>query len=318
MLSNMDWPETTQCDVSDPTGLLQFRECLRLCKPTLASDDVNSIEQQLIELAWQDLIYRSFNEGLRLNAKQPVPHPVPNSLVELIHDRYFWSQVVLLRRLFEKPAVRSERDVFSLPTVLAHVKQYQAVITRQNYVCYDGTLYDPQNVQHSWKSQLVSSGRHSVFDTMTDLKHGGRSRSDRISTRIIPSIERFAHVPERLEYYANKYAAHASDPRNRAAPGLEPELLSLRHLESLHQTAVWFALSLGKLSDQLVLSEVPVPQFDQFVGWGESLFSATVVSRLHAYWKKRVQLIRSWSERYWNTSKFYISPNRARRKAARN
>ena len=304
----MNWPPSEKCDVRDADSLELFHVCACECKMVLAGSDTNSIENQLAEIAWQDAIYRSFNEGLRRNQKKKVPHPVPASVIELLHDRYFWSQALLLRRLFEGKAFRAKREVYSLPTVWFHIQAAKQAIIREAYVCYDGTYYDPDNPRHDRLGRMKCAGRHRIFDSFCDRRDGGRRRDDHVSPNAFAALARACTMPARLEYYVNKFAAHASDPANRAPPTGAPALLSLRYLQDLHQRAIWLALSLGKLVDQLVLTEVPTPQFDQFESWDRSVFNENENLALHRYWKKRIALMGSWGRKYWSVDKFYLSP----------
>jgi hypothetical protein len=93
-----------------------------------------------------------------------------------------------------------------------------------------------------------------------------RAREDGVSESVLAALSGTHQQLARLNYYANKYIAHKADPRNRKKPSAEPARLSLRYLQELHETAIWLARSTGKLVDQLVMSEVPTPQFDPLDG----------------------------------------------------
>ena len=154
----MNWPNVDSIDLMDKQRLLLFQNELKRWKDILAGDDQFSIQNQLLSIAWDDAIYRSFNEGLRLNQRRKLPLKLPASLIELIHDRYFISQVIFFRRLFEKKASRTHKEVYSLQTLISDIKKHSEHITRENYVCYDGTPYSASNDKIDWRIKSTCEG----------------------------------------------------------------------------------------------------------------------------------------------------------------
>lgn len=306
------WAKPEDCDVKNIDRLRTFQPILERWKTILSGDDPHSIEQQLIKIAGDDALYRSFNEGLWLNQKRKNPLPLPATLIELIHDRYFYSQVLLLRRLFEKKATKQKLDVFSLRTVLAEMKNHKDIIVRETYVCYDGTPYAIEECRHDWRVEANCSHRHRVFDSLCTPLTSSRSREDKIDICIIESCDaEISKVIKRLEYYSNKYFAHASDIANREPTEKELPLLSLGYLQRLHKSAIWLSQTLGKIADQLVLTEVPTPVFDQFEGW-EHLFNKRIKESLHKIWGRRVALLDKWAKMYWHTDTLYLTISKVR------
>lgn len=298
---NIKWPDVNFIDVIDKERLSAFRNELKKWKDILAGDDQFSIQNQLLNIAWEDTIYRSFNEGLRLNQKRKQPLKLPASLIDLIHDHYFISQVIFFRRLFEKKARDAKKEVYSLQTLISDINKSAEYITRENYVCYDGTPYSVPNDKVNWRIKATSEDRHKVFDMLSGCNELNRKREDVISLNVLNRLdEELKRQWKRIAYHSNKYYAHASAPSTRKDSQSEPTLLSLRYLQDLYRLSIWITCTLGKITDQLVMVEVPAPQFDQFEGWNECLFDDKIRKRLYKYWRKRESIISGWFHKYWH------------------
>jgi len=312
MINQSQWPSPEECDVINFDRLRKFQKNLIRWKAMLAGNDPHSIQQQIINISWDDAIYWSFNEGLALNQNRKKPMKLPASLIELIHDRYFQSQVLLFRRLYEEKAKNHKREVYSIRTVLNEMKIASNLIVREAYVCYDGILYEIEDTRHDWRTKAECVNRHKVFDTFCLFCDKSRNREDKIDINIIESFgQKINDDLEKLNYYSNKYIAHASAIANRKTADKEPPLLSLGYLQELHQSAIWLAQTMGKFADQLVLTSVPTPQFDQLEGW-EHLFDRTIKEELYNIWRERVALIKKWARMYWVTDSLYITVTETR------
>ena len=91
MFKDEEWTKPDHFDITDNNKLAQFQIKLRRWKNILAGKDSHSIENQLVDLCWNDTIYRSYNEALRLRGRRvhilPFPalsnniYPIPTSLL---------------------------------------------------------------------------------------------------------------------------------------------------------------------------------------------------------------------------------------------
>ncbi len=308
MLSDELWPEAESCHVHDKASLREFQPFLCRWKRILAGDDPNSVEQQMLALAWDDTVYRCFNEALRLTERNKSDLSPPGTLVELIHKAFFANQVMLIRRLFDYRSTKSGKEVYSIRTVMGELRDHQSLITRENYVCYDGTPYEASKNSSMWREERVCLSRHAVFDTLSLTDPKDRNRSDLLDGELLVNLETHLRADDLLRKYVNKYLAHGADPSNRAS--LDPKLpqISLRYLQRLYRMLIWACKLLGKMTDQLVLTEVPVPQFDQFMGWSPGFIRESTKHALFRYWQQRARFFDKWSTVYWDSSVLYRSP----------
>jgi hypothetical protein len=212
MEPDLDWPDAARCDVSDTGALTCLHALLKPMKLMLSGDDEVTIESVLIRMAWDAAVFRTLNYTLGLNERSPDARDLPASLIELYFNRFGPSQMVLLRRLFEYPPSHPSRAVYSIPTLLQRVKEARPLLTRQNYVAYDGTTYDP-DAATDHRQELIARCRHRVFDTLTDS--ASRDRFDRIAPDLLKQLEKGFVSIDRISRYTNNFIAHSASPGTR-------------------------------------------------------------------------------------------------------
>jgi hypothetical protein len=115
--------------------------------------------------------------------------------------------------------------------LLDDIRAHAGLITREIYVSYDGTRYDPNLWQNdpqlngnkdteSWGLQapglnnyLRSFHRHEVFDRFSGSPMSQRSRSDLIKQSVFDHLDKLLDESgaQNLRKLANKFIAHAAD-----------------------------------------------------------------------------------------------------------
>lgn len=307
MFNEETWPEPSACDVSIAGFLQDLQPKLRRWKSIMAGDDPNSVEKQIELLTWNDSIYRSYNEALGIASKRKGSYAPAPSLAEMIHDAFAVRQMMAVRRLLERKAKDEKKQVYSVRTVLHEIKENRMLITRENYVCYDGTKYTYDPFHKDWRAADTSEVRHLVFDSLSGKTSTNRTRSDLIESDLFDTLETRLEKDRLLQTYINKYLAHGADPINRTRVDSRQQV-TLLYLQKLYKLVIWASNTIGKMIDQLVLTEVATPNFDQFEGWDNPLIRNTDKVKLTRYWSKRTDLYRTWSEHYWNSAMLCKKP----------
>ena len=276
----------------------------------LVGDDMHSIQHQMLKLLRDDTVYRCFNEALRIGGKRPAQERAAATIVELLHESFFTKQVMSLRRLLESPPKnkRSDRAVYSICTVFAEIRDNQTLLTRGNYVCYDGTMYEETDSRHDRRTKIICSGRHLVFDTLANTRANQRCRTDLVDAALFVRLDNHFKKSDRLKKYTDKFVAHAADPLNRTAVEMQLRKMSLRYLQDLYRMVTWALKTIGKITDQLILTELPVLTYDQFTGWENGFITQQGKRALKNYWSQRQGLFKKWSHKYWSTDVLYRSP----------
>jgi len=306
MFQNEPWPEAKLCNVHDTLSLEKLQPLLRRWKIMLAGDDPHSVEQQMLTLAWDNAVYRCYNESLRIADRAKID--TASTLADFIHRAFFAKQVMSIRRLLDYRRKKPGWEVYSIRTINSELKEHIDLFTRENYVCYDGTIYEASDHSNDWRQKLISDGRHLVFDTLSVAHGRTRSRNDSIAIELLNNMEVYLNKDELLRKYANKYLAHAAAPPTRQF--FDPELsrITLNYIQRMYRILIWACKLLGKITDQLVLTEVAVPDYDQFTGWTNAILSDHSKSMMTKYWKKRANYFTKWSSVYWSPEVLYRSP----------
>jgi hypothetical protein len=315
--------DTSVCDVADKECLAAFRERYSEWIHWMRLDIDNSIWRQIYTMMWNDAVYRIINESRRLSQKTGMPSVSQNGVLgEFIDQSYVATQILAIRRLTERapPSQQRGKQVISLRRVIEDMSVHRLLLTRENYVCYDGLPYNYEPVMHhefaEFAARIEKEGatlrtkrpggpddwsqsrrRHQAFDRLVGKEPSSRERHDRIRKEIFSSLESAIDGcgHEQLITYGNKYIAHAADALSRrAATGLEKHL-TLNKFSKVHKTLcqISFIISTCLLFD-LSSSIIPTAQFE----WKKNLDKPWVerdkFSDLQDLWNSHKALTESW------------------------
>jgi hypothetical protein len=221
---NQPDPPVEQCEVSNLKHLTKYRKKRAewLGWYQFRKDDPNSIEGQIIGMVFLDMSYRILAKPRQGGGETDIA--ARNGLLgHMLDQGYAATQVLAIRRLLDKGS-----DVFSLQRLLNDIQKQRGVITRENFVAYDGKPYDPDG----WAAQpasveaqifgveapgfypwLMSGVRHDVFDKLSGVSKPNRSRSDLIQTSVFEKLQaRLRSVEaQRIITLSHKFFAHAAD-----------------------------------------------------------------------------------------------------------
>ena len=117
---------------------------------------MHAITKQLYDMMWNDVTYRTFNEARRLNSSKPAAAIAP-LLSEFIDVGYIAMQVLAISKLTDPCnfAKNPKRAVISLKRVVDEVSTERILITRENYVAFDGLPYDPRPAKEKHEKSFV-------------------------------------------------------------------------------------------------------------------------------------------------------------------
>ncbi len=284
------------CDVEDKEKLALFRNRISNWKKILNGKDQHSIFNQVQGIIWDDTVYRSFNEALRVSQETSAPSTGrAGTTTDLIHRSFFISQVMALRRITDKHEYNPFRSVYSLNRLIYEIEENHPLFTRENYVCYDGSTYENKD-NTTLRQERIITNRHKTFDNLSDKTENNRTRKDIIRKQIFTELKKQLKTTEKVKKYANKYVAHASDPCNREKIAQSLKDLSLNHLVSCYKTIIQVSIKIGFIIDEYIVIEVAVPQYDQFENWDKPILTTKDKENLHAYWLKRTELFRNMAD----------------------
>lgn len=285
---------------------MQFRESI---KRQVLENSENSIQNIMQSLARNDSIYRTFNEGLRLARIYDTQRQLPNSLVEYIHDAHVRYVTIALRKLYDKKKEGSS-SVNSIRTISEQISNNAHLVTRLNYLTYDGTPYELSRGL-DFRVRMTVNGRHAQFDQLCGLRSGARRKpNDRLHQNIVESLINHAVLRKDLKDFANKFVVHAAAKNNRPDEKKTFGNVTFNRIQSQYKNAIWAIQLIGKILDEAILTKVPVPTFDMLTNWEHGLFTPNIKRKLRRYWDSRMNWWSRQYDHYRDSQRLYLSPNK--------
>ncbi len=140
-----------ECDILDKDKGEKYRHKRAQWIENLMGKDVHSIFQQIYRILSDYALFQVVNELRKIAQEQPqkdVSFNLP--VIKLFSTGYALTQATAIRRLIDKG-----KDVTSLSSVLKEIKDNTDLITRENYICYDGLPYDYNSVHQRQLSKML-------------------------------------------------------------------------------------------------------------------------------------------------------------------
>ena len=200
-----------QCDILDKEKGKAFRQKRLIWMEWLNGQDPQSISPQIYSMLWDYALFRVVNELRKIAAMDPENGVrFNNPVIHLFDAGFVTKQVISIRRLTEKPKYDPKWAIISLHSVIDDIKTNVNLITRENYVCYDGLPYDYEAVQRQWLSTLSRESRgvhvgllptngpntwpmservHKTFDKLSGVEPENRKRTDVIRADIFTFLK---------------------------------------------------------------------------------------------------------------------------------
>jgi hypothetical protein len=284
----MDMYPLIDCDVSDLDKLALFRFKRNQWKEMIEGKDQSSIFNQLSTLFTTDWYYRMINETRKLRQKKNIQQN--SKLHNLIEKGFIVEQSMAIRRLTDPYSSRKGRSVISLVRIIDDIEDNCELITRENYVCYNGARYDGSG---NTRLDHIVEIMHKVFDILAGTDGTTRNREDRMKVKIIKSLRRRISRCESIRTYANNFFAHASDPQVRQ----ETNGISLGLLDDCYRA---LSTTCEIISERILygssFSFVAVPQYDPLEHLEIPICDKEDISTLQAYLSERRKELESLTD----------------------
>ena len=291
-------PDICACDVADKEALAAFRRCRSRWYEWLIGNDDHSISTQITTIVWDDAIFRTINEARRLATQNySAERGFNTDLIDLLDRGFVTSQVMAIRRLIDSGFHDPRRGVISLARLLNDVETNQALLTREHYICFDGTPYDAPLPERDRAREFTRERMHRTFDRLSGTQPASRSRTDVVQLSVIESVSKSLEACGDLRNYANQFIAHAAEPSARRQRVREQVRITLDALDSAYRAVVRAASFVGlAILFEQSLGEVPQPQYDHLANLDKPMVLPHELDGLHAFWDARVAEMGNWSE----------------------
>ena len=276
------------------------------------TDEPNNIEGQIIRMNFLDMSYRMMTKP-RSETPQEVTIGARNGLLAHMLDLgYAATQVLAIRRLLDR-----RLDVASLQRLLDGIKSNRRLITRENYVAYDGKPYDPEG----WRSlpvspeiqifgpespglygYVISNERHKLFDKLSGVSAAGRSRADLIGEVIFDRLKDWLRSveAEKLVTLSHKFFAHAADSNSLGTLADSGVLLSDIEKAQRAIVRVERAITDDVLFIGVAREVVAMQPLGALNALDAPYVTTEMIAKMDAHWDELKAERNSWSEGYEN------------------
>lgn len=289
-------PDICACDVEDKEALAAFRGCRKLWYEWLIGDDQHSISKQLTTIVWDDAIFRTLNEARRLSAERPSPERGFNAdLLDLLDRNFVTSQVMALRRLTDPGFHDPKKGVISLARLLADIEANCHLLTREHYICFDGTPFDKPLNEGDQLPTLMRKRMHQRFDILSRTSAASRSRKDVVQLCLLREVSKTLDACGDFREYANKFIAHAAAPSINRQRVREETRITLDKFDLAYRAVVRAASFVGtEILFERTLGDVPTPQYDHLENLDKPMVLPGDMDPLAEFWQARVDEVGKW------------------------
>ena len=217
----------SDCRVVDKAALNSFRQKRAQWVNWLDDDPDHAIWTAISSLVWRDTTFAAISK-LALDAPEG---PLNATLIgETIVSGHVTMQVLALRRLTDRGT-----NVISLPRLITDLRRHWHLLTRENFVCFDGLPYDYAAVmREDWatrgpgvqwvdtsgpKAWGTSQLLHVHFDRLSGIQEANRSRNDVLPISLLAKVEGWLRNSgaEEIAKWSHRYLAHAGSSQDREA-----------------------------------------------------------------------------------------------------
>lgn len=304
------------CDVENKQKLDAFRQKRKQWVEWLNGP----LRNDITGLATDDCLYWTFNEARRLNLENPTDGIGINGHFSSFIDRAFTTlQLTRIRRLLDRGSSHC-----SLRKLVTNIKNNLDLITRENFVSYDGLPYDYESVKAKFfgeNSVALESGEppqsvwmategpanwhgsrllHEKFDALSGKTT--RSRHDLIKKRLLVDLENRLNDCKKLTDFISENFSHLPHPINgRDSREIPANITYEKVHEALKILCEVITIVDGPLLWESSSNLVAEPQDDLFKYWDKPWVKSDWMSDLGDFRSKRIEEIEKWAKFAWPT-----------------
>jgi hypothetical protein len=148
--------QLADCDVTDKRALKSYRAKRATWLSWINTDEHHAIWDVLSRMVWTDVSFRSMTQFAIDDENSALHNSI---LTEALIGGHLATQVLAIRRLVDN---RGD-DVISLRKLLKDIRSHFTLLTRENYVCFDGLPYDYEAVQRRDMEKKLDTSNNRVF-----------------------------------------------------------------------------------------------------------------------------------------------------------
>lgn len=297
-----------ECDVPEVRrkALNEYRLFRRKCLEYLRGSAETAVASQIHALTWHTVVFRTLNEARRLEPERAVN----GAMWELIAAGYATIMAMGVRKLVDK-----DPRTDSVWNVLIQVEKRTELLSRENFVCYDGIPYDHEGAYMRYVESLdMSSGGHvgwlpttgpeawatsQMLHKAFDDLAGGPTKRKRIQTvqpYIIanlksllsqPAIEKVCAMADRVVAHAERFAEGGEAAPTVTYNDIDEALRIIVRVTNFLSSRFFYDAAFG--------SVVPTPQFDVLDALDQPWVTSENLPALQEHWYALSKTLDDWA-----------------------
>jgi hypothetical protein len=243
----------------------------------------HSLSAQIYRMLWDDAIFRLTNEMRRVKITSPDETTAINGdLAHFIDRGYVNLQATSIRSLID-----NRNDVISLTRIIKDLKKNVGLITRENYVCYDGVKYSSKENDFG---ECMGYYRQKAFDKLCGNKNNARNRNDLIDLSIFSKLLDELSSCQDVKIFTNKFIAHKADSTSLKSLEDEQRGITLDQIHNYHKIILRVGNFIyGTLLGESELGGIPTPQYDICEDFDKPWISSKGLEGLGEFWNSYVE-----------------------------
>ncbi len=277
-----------ECDVPEErrATLSEYRTFRRKCLEYIRGSIDSSVMNQVHDLAWHTAVFRTLNEARRLEPARTVN----GTLWELAAAGY----TNLISTGIQKLVDRDHR-ADSLWNLVAQVENRHELLTREEFVCFDGLPFDHSTASRP-EGRAMSEELHKAFDKLSGVGATERRREDRIQPSVLaavkeglshPAIERVCMLEIRLTGHADRLSRSSGPISTAAYDDIDQALRQIVRAANLFSMAFFRDAPFGPV--------VPAPEFNVLGALDQPWITTEDILALNAYWRELSDSMDAWA-----------------------
>jgi hypothetical protein len=267
---------------------------------------------------WNDAAYRSLNEARRFASDEDPSASRNGMLGEFLDRGYLSTQVLDICKITDNSPLSGPKAVISLRRLIDDMAENRHLLTRENFVSFDGLPYDYGAARDAYYSSLtpqemlkphwvpmkgpqgwgMSEIVQGAFDQLSGVERSHRRRDDIMSEKVFKTLSSWLDAPifDTLRTHRNKYIGHAADAVSRQVQPLSRLGISLNEISEAQRIVIRVANGIGStvLYHHGIGSPVPTPQFDVFENLNLPLVPEKYMQELSEWWDKHEREREAW------------------------
>lgn len=308
------------CDKA--VALETLRERRKFWIECLCGSDVHSIQNQIFQMLWADVVFRTINEARKMAPQDKNGGLKLNAMMFRAYDAgYVQGQMIAIRKLWSDPSPSDgKKGVNSLRALISDMTKHANLLTRENLFLVSELDYDTTKQKQAYE-QFVSQqtlgqvhiiprefqwgksdGYHKEIDILSGVTCNARKPDDTVSVKVFDFLKRKMDsvIGPEFKMLVDKFVAHASTRESRLEIENREFKITLDFIEKAHKT-IWRTAKF--LESSLLTGNrsfiFPTVIFDQFQYIDRPLVVSNNIPKIQEYWQSyenQINALREWDD----------------------